>query len=1065
MTRWIVGSSLRSRFAVIAIAAALLGFGTARLRDIPVEALPDFGPPRVEIQTEALGLSAEEVENLITNPMEQEFFNGMPWLDKIRSDSITGLSSIELIFEPGTDPIRARQVVQERLTMTPALPQVSKPPFVIQPVSTTSRLMIIGLSSKTLSLIDMSVLARWKIAQRLISVPGVANVAIWGLRDRQLQVLADPERLRKNGVALDQVIRTTGNAMWSSPLTFVEASTPGTGGFIDTANQRIEIQHTQPIKTAKELAQVTIEGAGKKSLTLGDVARVVEDHQLLIGDAIVKGHPSLLLVVERFPGTSVADLTREVEAALDAMRPGLAGIDIDTTVFRPATFVETARDHLAWTLIVGFILLALLLGAFLFNWRAALISVTAISMSFATAVLVLSLFGVTFNMMILTGLVMAIAIVVDDAIIDVDNIRRRLRQRRQEREGDDFRLATILAASLEIRGPILVATVIIAASVVPVLAVGGVTGALLRPLALAYLLAIVASMVVALTVTPALSMVLFSGASPGRRESPLARWLGRGYAALLTRLVHRPVWAYVAAGLVVVAGLAVLPQLGGQRLTPALQDHELLVRWEGAPGVSLPEMDRITAAASRELRSLPGVSNVGSHVGRASTSDLVAGVNSGELWVSIDPRADYGRTAAAVRKVVDGYPGLRHEVETYPDQRIREVGAGTDEPLVVRVYGRDYGVLRAKAQEVARIISDIDGVAGPRVKDQAVEPTVEIEVLIPKAARYGIKPGDVRRAAATMLSGITAGNLFEQQKVFDVVVWGTPEKRHSLTSIRDLLIDTPDGRQVRMGDVADVRIRPNPTVIKHDAVSRYIDVTADVQGRSLGSVTGDVERRIQQVTFPLEHHVEVLGEAAQRQSAERRVLSYAIAGVIALFFLLQACFGSWRLASLFFLLLPLALAGAVLAAVSRQDAMSVVSLMGFLTVLAIAARSGILLIRQYQRLEQQEGETFGADLVLRGSQQRFGPTVMSILATALALTPLMIVGITSGLEMVQPLATIILGGLVTVALLDLFILPTIYLRFATGSRPGGPQTKQGVTPDDREAGSSMQTKGRPDAAE
>jgi Cu/Ag efflux pump CusA len=262
-----------------------------------------------------------------------------------------------------------------------------------------------------------------------------------------------------------------------------------------------------------------------------------------------------------------------------------------------------------------------------------------------------------------------------------------------------------------------------------------------------------------------------------------------------------------------------------------------------------------------------------------------------------------------------------------------------------------------------------------------------------------------------------------------------------------------------------VRIRPNPTVIKHDAVSRYIDVTADVQGRSLGSVTGDVERRIQQVTFPLEHHVEVLGEAAQRQSAERRVLSYAIAGVIALFFLLQACFGSWRLASLFFLLLPLALAGAVLAAVSRQDAMSVVSLMGFLTVLAIAARSGILLIRQYQRLEQQEGETFGADLVLRGSQQRFGPTVMSILATALALTPLMIVGITSGLEMVQPLATIILGGLVTVALLDLFILPTIYLRFATGSRPGGPQTKQGVTPDDREAGSSMQTKGRPDAAE
>jgi CzcA family heavy metal efflux pump len=1042
MTRWIVGSSLKYRFAVIAIATALLAFGIVRLRDTPVEALPDFGPPRVEVQTEALGLSAEEVENLITNPMEQEFFNGMPWLDKIRSDSITGLSSIELIFEPGTDPIRARQVVQERLTMTPALPQVSKPPFVIQPVSTTSRLMMIGLSSKELSLIDMSVLARWKIAQRLISVPGVANVAIWGLRDRQLQVLADPGRLRKNGVSLDQVIRTTGNAMWSSPLTFVEASTPGTGGFIDTANQRIEIQHTQPIKTARELAKVIIEGAEKKSLTLGDVAQVVEDHQLLIGDAIVKDAPSLLLVVERFPGTSVADLTREVEKALDAMRPGLAGIDIDTTVFRPATFVETARDHLIWTLILGFILLALLLGAFLFNWRAALISVATIAVSLVTAVLVLSLFGVTFNMMILAGLVMAIAIVVDDAIIDVENIRRRLRQRRQEQESDDSRAATILAASLEMRGPILVATVIIAASVVPVFALGEVSGAFLRPLALTYLLAILASMVVALTVAPALAMVLLSGASPGRRESPLARWLERGYAALLTRLVHRPVWAYVSAGLVVVAGVAVLPQLGGQRLTPAFQDRDLLVRWEGAPGASLPGMDRITAAASRELRSVPGVGNVGAHVGRASTSDLVAGVSSGELWVSIDPKADYGRTAAAIRRVVDGYPGLRPDVETYPDQRIREVGTGTDEALVVRVYGRDYDVLRAKAQEVARSISSVDGVAGPRVKEQAVEPTVEIEVFVAKAARYGIKPGDVRRAAATMLSGITAGNLFEEQKVFDVVVWGAPEVRHSLSSIRELLIDTPDGGQVRLGDVADVRIRPNPTVIKHDAVSRYIDVTANVQGRSLGSVTPDVERRLQQITFPLEHHVEVLGEAAQRQSTERRVLSYAIAGVIALFFLLQACFGSWRLASLFFLLLPLALAGAVLVAVIRQEAMSVVSLMGLLTVLAIAARSGILQIRHYQRLEQQEGEAFGPDLVLRGSQQRFRPTVMSILATALALTPLMIVGITSGLEIVQPLATIILGGLVTVTLLNLFVLPTIYLRFATRSRPApaGPQT-------------------------
>lgn len=1040
MIRWIVGTSLRSRLPWIAVAVALIAVGIVRLGSLPVEALPEFMPTRVEVQTEAIGLSAEEVENLITNPMEQEFFNGMPWLDKIRSESIPGLSSVEMIFEPGTDPMRARQVVQERLTMVPALPEVSKPPFVIQHVSSTSRLVMIGLSSRELSLINLSVLAHWTIRPRLLAVPGVANVSIWGLRDRQLQVRVDPQRLRSNGVSLDQIIATTGNALWASRLTFLEASTPGTGGFVDTANQRIEIQHTSPVKTAKDLAKVAVEGDLRRPLRLGNVAQVVEDHQLLVGDAMDGDAPGLMLVVERFPGTSVVDVTHEVERTLDAMRPGLAGVDIDTGVFRPATFIETALGNLGKRLALG-LLLALVLGALLVGWRAALLCAAAILSSLAVAVLTLSLLGVSLNLMIVAGLVMALAIVIDDAVIDADSISWRL-----GRDGPDGQrepaATAILASAVALRGPLMVATVIAVLSVLPVLVVGQVTGSFLRPLALSYALAILASMLVVLTVTPALSLVLSSGAAPGRLESTPLRWLEARYTALLARLFHRPAPLYAGVALLMVAAVTALPLLGGRPLVPTLRDSDLLIHWQAAPGTSLTEMNRITARASRELRTIPGVRDVGVHVGRASTSDMVVGVSEGDFWVSIDPRADHDATATAVARVASAYPGLHPEVLTYQDQRLRQVAAtGTQSPLVVRVYGNDYRVLGAKAQEIAQLIAGVDGVSGPSVKLPAQEPAVEVEVSVTKAASHGLKPGDIRRAAAHVLSGTIAGTLFEQQKVFDVVVWGLPAKRDSLTDIHQLLIDTPSGKQVRLDEVADVRVRPNPMDIKHDAVSRYVDVVADVRGRSLGSVTREVQGLLRQVTFPLEHHSEILGDFAQQQRDRRRTLSYFLAAAIAIFFLLQACFASWRLASLLFLLLPVAMAGGVLAAALAGDAMSTVALMGLLAVLALAVRGGILQLRHYRDLEREGG--IDAAVVVHGAQQRFGPTVTAAGATGLALAPLLVLG-GPGLEIAQPLATVMLGGLVTTMLVNLFVLPVLYLR-SVGRRDGTP-LRSGPTP-------------------
>ena len=1027
MLRWIIGSSVKSRLVVVTGAAALLAAGIVQLRNTPVEALPDFGPVRVEVQTEALGLSPEEVENLITNPMEQEFFNGVPWLHKIRSDSANGLSSVEMIFEPGTDPIRARQVVQERLTMVTALPPVSKPPFVIQPTATTGRLMMIGLTSKDLSLIDVSVLARWKIRQRLLAVPGVSNVAIWGLRDRQLQVLIDPQRLRRRGVNVDDVIRTAANAMWSSPLTYVESSTPGTGGFIDTASQRIGVNHIQPIKTAKDLAQVTVVGDRPQRRTLGEVADIVEMHQPLIGDAVVDGRPGVMLVVERFPGASIAKTTREVERALDAMRPGLTGVEIDTTVFRSVSFVEAARANLVGSLAIGFILLALAIGAFLYNWRTALISVATIALSLSAAWLVLSALGAALNMMIVAGLVLAVAVIVDDSIVDIDHIRRRLRERRAA--GGASAIDTVVAASLEMRGPMLTALSVVVVSVIPVLVLGEVSGDFVRPLALSYALAVLVSTVVALTVTPALAAALLARDSLQHVESPLARWLGRGYDSILRAVVRRPGWLAGIAAIVVLGGLVALPRLGDSSLVPALKDRDILVRLKSLPGTSLPAMTRITAAAGEELRAIPGVRGVGAHIGRASNSDVVAGVDTADLWISIDDSADYDATVAAINGVIQGYPGLRGEVGAYANLRIREVTADTVDDLVVRVYGRDYEVLAAKAEVVAKSMAEVAGVVAPQIRLPAFEPTVEIEVAIPKAAAKGIKPGDLRRGAATLLSGITAGNLFEEQKIFDVVVWAEPEKRVSLANIKDVLVDNSEDDQVRLGDVADVRVKPNPSVIEHDAVSRYVDVVSQVKGRSIAAVAGEIAGRMKQISFPSEHHVEVLDDSAERQRAQRNLLGYAFAAAIAVFFLLQASFSSWRLAFLYFVLLSLPLAGAALAAALLPGGTSILSLMGALAVLAVAARGGILLINRYQRLEE-EGQTLGPDLVLHGSRERFGALVLSTAAAALTLIPVLAYGVVAGLEIVAPMAAVVLGGLAASAVLNLFIVPALYLRFA-----------------------------------
>jgi Cu/Ag efflux pump CusA len=1062
MMAWIARRSVKARGLAVGLAVLAIVLGVAQLRAVPRDVLPEFQPPTVEVQTEALGLSAGEVEQLITVPLEQDLLNGVAFLDVIRSRSVSGLSSIELIFKPGTDLSRARLLVNERLTQAHALPNVSKPPQMLQPLSSTSRVMMIGLSSRQLSLIDLSVLARWTIRPRLMGVPGVASVAVWGQRDRQLQVQVDPEQLRSRGVTLDQVIRTTGNAMFVSPLSFLEASTPGTGGFIDGPNQRLGVQHNLPIKTPADLAKVVVEGTGvalaapaggpappaTTALRLGDVARVVEDHQPLIGDASSTDGKGLILVVEKFPRANVIEVTRGVDKALKALAPGLTGVKVDASIYRPATYVAKSTSNVTKLMVLSLLILTLMVGAFLFDWRAAMVCLVSVAVSMIVALLVLYVSGRTINAMVLAGLVLGLVVVADSVIVDAENISRRLRRRRAA-VGEQPASSVIVDACLQVRRPLVFASLIIVLALSPIFALKGEAGVFFPALAVAYATAALVSVVVALTVTPSLCMLLAPDRLAQRRQAPALRLLSRGHDLLFPRMTGSAVPALCGIVVLVLVGVATLPFLTeGTSLIPSFKDTGLLIHVDGPPGTSLPEMSRITSRLSAELAALAGVRDVGGHIGRAVMSDQVVGSSSSELWVSLDPAAGYDSTVASIRKVVRGYPGLGASVSTYPQERINQVLPKHTNDIAVRIFGQDPGVLATKAAEVSQEMSKIDGIVNPRVQAQPVEPSIEVEVDLAAAQGYGVKPGDVRRAAAVVLSGIEVGSLFEQQKVFDVVVWGTPQARSSLNDVRDVLIDTPTGDRVRLGDVAKIRIAPSPTVIQHQSVSRYIDVGADVQGRDTGAVAGEINSRLAAMSLPLEYHAELLGDYGEGRAAHLHFLAVAVAAAIGILLLLQAAFGSWRLAALTFLLLPVSLVGGLVATVIDGGRISLGSLIGLFAVFGIAVHHVVVLVSRYQHPDEPQDQRSPRHLVAEASRQRSVPVVLTTVGVALALLPFVFLGHGAGLELAHPMAMVVLGGLVTSALLSLLIMPGLYLRFGPRIGDGAATTSAPVGVED-----------------
>ncbi len=1017
MLNAVISFALRFRWLVLAAAILLLIFGVRAASRTPLDVFPEFAQPMIEVQTEAPGLSTEEVESLVTLPLETALA-GLPDLTTLRSKSVLGLSSIVLLLREGCDLLRARQLAQERLTVeAPHLPSLARTPVILPPLSATSRALKIGVSSKKLSQMDLSALVRTTIRPRLLAVPGVANVTVWGLRDKQLQVRVDPAVLHSHGLTLDHVLRAT-----------TDAATLTAGGFLDSANQRLSVRHVNAAADPQALASAVVASHARSGLRIGDVAQVTAGHAPPIGDAVINGHDGLLLIVEKQPTGNTLALTRDVEAALHALRPGLRDVEIDAAIFRPATFIEQSLHNLQSALSLGCVLVIAVLFLFLRDLRSALISLTAIPLSLVGAVLVLSLLGGTLNTMFLAGLVIATGEVVDDAIIDVENIRRRLR----EAAGTRPPVQVVLAASMEVRSSVVYASLLVCLVFLPVLVLDGIAGAFFRPLALAYILSIAASLLVALTLTPALCLLLLPRLA--RIEVVDPAWVTRlrtGYRRVLGSLLQRPRWALAATcGMALLAALC-LPLLGDEFL-PEFQERDFLMHWIEKPGASVEASRRSTLRISQELLAIPGVRSFGSHIGRAEVADEVVGPNFTEHWISLDPRADYESTVAKIRDVVAGYPGVFRDVLTYLRERMKDVLSGAQGAIVVRVFGPDLATLRGEANSLAARITGIPGVVDLKVEPQVLVPQVEVRIRPERAALHGLTAAQIRRTASALLAGEKVGEVYEAQQQIAIVVWGTPGLRSDVTALRGLRISTPGGAQIPLQDVADVAIAAAPNEIKREGGSRRIDITCNVRGRALGDVARQVEAAVGEHEFPRGYHPEFLGELAARSRARNQLALWSGLALLGCLALLYLDFRSLRMTTLVVATLPFALGGGLLGALAGGGVLSLGSLVGFVSVLGIASRNALMLLGHYRHLRDTEGLQHDSDLILRGAEERLVPILMTALCAALSLLPIVVRGRLPGYEIEHPMALVILCGLFTSTVLNLLLLPVLY---ATYGRP------------------------------
>jgi len=1040
MLRGLVDLSLKQRYIAVVASVLLLVYGGWSALQAPLDVFPEFAPPLVEVQTEAPGMSSEAVESLISIPIESAL-NGIPHMTRLRSKSVQGVSQVDMLFERETDMVKVRQMVAERVAaVAGSLPAQAKAPIVMPPLSSTSRVLHIGLTPKKkselepgeplLTQTDVSVLMRWVIEPRLKRVPGVANISTYGQHDKVFQVLVKPEMLRAHEVTLEQVKKAVRDSVGQ-----------GSAGFHDGKNQRIAVQYSSKVKAPADLANIVVAHRNGSAITLAQVADLQVGNHPFIGEGVIQDEAGLFVVIEKYPWANTLEVTREVEAAMEALRPSIPGVKVLSRIFRPATFIELALANLRFAMILGCILVSLILIAFLFEWRTAVISLTAIPLSIVSAVIILVQMGVTINTMVLAGLAIAVGEVVDDAIIDVENIVRRLKENATKPEPASA-FSVVLDASLEVRSAVVYASFIVMFVCLPIFFMSGVAGAFFRPLATAYVLAVLASLVVALIITPALCMILLPNNVDTGSEAWVSRWIRAAYGAVLPSIIERPIVVYATlAGALVAAGFGFF--ILKEDFLPQFQETDFLMHWVAKPGTSLDVMTDDIKNVGREMLDETDVKEYGSHIARAEVGEEIYGANFSELWVSLgDFQGDHAEARHKIEKVMARHAGFEHDLLTYLQERIKEVISGTGASVVLRIYGPELDGLRSRAAQVRDLIANgpakegmVPGVIDLKVETQTLIPQYDLEFKSYKMAAYGLRQRDVADALTTYLNGSTVTEAHLDQRKFDIVVRGHTDATRHIFDMRRLPIDLPSGKgTVPLIAVADLRPVSAPNAIRRYNASRTIDVTCNVKDRDLGSVVADIEARLKSLPPREGYRVESLGEYKARSEGQRQLVLYSIIALIGIAVLLYMDFQSLRLMLLVLFTLPFALIGGVAAALLGGGILSLGSLVGFITVLGIAARNGIMLVSHYRHLQEEEKMELGPDLLIRGALERVVPILMTALAAGLGLLPLAISGNKPGYEVEYPMAIVILGGLITSTILNLVVLPVLYGHVASAQR-------------------------------
>jgi CzcA family heavy metal efflux pump len=1019
---FIIRFALRFRGIVVALACLLVGYGIYVLGNASYDAFPEFAPPQADLQTEAPGLSAEQVETLVTRPIETAI-NGIPGLQRMTSNSIQGLSDIKIYFDPTTDLYRDRQLVAERLaTAAGQLPADVLPPVITPLTSSATTVLVIGITSASQSLMRLRTIAKWTIRPSLLSVPGVAGAEMFGGEEKSTQIIVHPDRLLRFGLGMEDVLAAARHA------TGVRGA-----GFVSTPNQRITLQTEGQSVGAADIARTVVAHRGAGSVVIGDVADVIEAPEPTISGAAIMGVPGVVMNIDEQYGANTLDVTKGIDAALADLQPTLQqeGVKLYGALFRPANFITAATDNLRSSLLIGAVLVIAVLILFLFDLRAAAICCSAIPISLLAAVVVLQQYGITLNTMTLGGLAIALGEVVDDAVIGIENITRRLRENRQR---SDPRPAArvVLEATFEVRSAVVYATFAVILVFLPIVTLSGVAGRLFAPLGLTYIFAVLASLVVALTVTPALSLLLLPQHTKGQ-VPPVVQWSRRHYEAMLRKLVGAPRLAIAAAAVLTLAGLALLPFFGATFL-PDLQEGHFIVHMSAVPGTSTTESLRMGTRVTAALLKLPIVRSVAQRIGRAESAAAgdTHGTHQSEFEVDLKPLSgDAAKSAKSdILKQLASFPGVNFSANTFLTERINETFSGYTTPVAVNVYGEDLKLINETAERVAEVLRNVPGATSVEMESPLGLPQIMIRLRPGDLQRWGFDPIRVLDVIRTAYQGDVVGQTYEGDRVFDVVVRLAAQRQGNIADIGNLSLQAPDGTYVRLRQLADIKASSGLYQIEHQGGRRLQAVTLDVEGRDPASFVEDARREITaKVKPPPETYIVYSGAAEGQAQAQRDLTLKAVFAGVGIVLLLSIVTRNWRNLLVTMVNLPFALVGGIVAVFFSGGVLSLGSLVGFVTLFGITLRNSMMMISHYEHLVAVDAQTWNLETAVRGAGDRLAAVLMTSLVTGLGLLPLAVGANAPGREIEGPMALVILGGLFTSAALNLFILPPLSLRY------------------------------------